>query len=248
MLASVRFNLTIPFLKLTSPTVTGTGALPPSASDDASDTSDVEPEKKKKSSSKAWIAGAVVGPLLGLALIGLVAFCLLRRKKKNKPSTLPPQSGTAMAPAPNPSQPPAGVAGYTDTKPQFTSPHQSYYDQGPPQQQQLYPQQGGFGGDVSPATQYATPAPVPYGSPSPPPQQQPAGVGMGGQPVYGSPNPNDTKMAHMHAPAPGTSELGAESAPHSPAGRPVSYAPPPPPPQGNPAPVYGAELQGSVVR
>jgi LPXTG-motif cell wall-anchored protein len=246
MPATVRTETATLFLLLTLPVLTGTAPNPTSTG------SSSKAEPKEKKSSKAWIAGAVVGPLLGLALIGLVAFFLIRRKKKSKPTTtLPPQSGAAMAPAPNPSQPPAGVAGYTDTKPQFTSPHQSYYDPGL-QQPQPYPQQGGFGasGDVSPATQYATPAPVPYGAPSPPPQQQQTtGVGMGGgQPVYGSPSPNDTKMAHMHAPAPGTSELGGDSAPQSPTGRPVSYAPAPVQPQGSHAPVYGAELQGSVVR
>ncbi|OAG04029.1 uncharacterized protein CC84DRAFT_1261047 [Paraphaeosphaeria sporulosa] len=47
-----------------------------------------QPTKPK---SKAWIAGAVVGPIIGLALIGLLAwFLLVRRKKKTTPPPPPP--------------------------------------------------------------------------------------------------------------------------------------------------------------
>lgn len=55
-----------------------------------------EPEEQKKE-SKAWIAGAVVGPIVGLALIGLVAFLLIRRRKNKK--NLAPAAGGAAAPA-----------------------------------------------------------------------------------------------------------------------------------------------------
>ncbi|KAH3950221.1 hypothetical protein HBH98_023160 [Parastagonospora nodorum] len=65
--------------------------------------------------SKAWIAGAVIGPIVGLALLGLLLFCCLRRKKKNKLKAS--QEGTATM-APIHPQPPAGVAGHTDAKPQ----------------------------------------------------------------------------------------------------------------------------------
>jgi hypothetical protein len=60
---------------------------------------------KGKSSSKAWIAGAVIGPVLGLLLVGaLVWFCLRRRKNKNK-LTAPQQGGALMASV-DPSHPP----------------------------------------------------------------------------------------------------------------------------------------------
>ncbi|KAF2640713.1 hypothetical protein P280DRAFT_549527 [Massarina eburnea CBS 473.64] len=41
---------------------------------------------KKKSKGKAWIAGAVVGPLIGIALVGAVVFflCVVKKKQKKK--------------------------------------------------------------------------------------------------------------------------------------------------------------------
>jgi LPXTG-motif cell wall-anchored protein len=55
--------------------------------------------EEEKSRSKAWIAGAVVGPLLGLALIGLLAFFFMRRKKKTlHKQQLAPASGSVPAP------------------------------------------------------------------------------------------------------------------------------------------------------
>lgn len=99
--------------------------------------------------SKAWIAGAVVGGLLALALIGAGVWSLLRRRKK---AVQLPQHGSAtMAPV-DPNQPPTGVEGYSDAKPRFPA-QPTYYDRpGQPNSytQQGYPQQGGF----SPAPQY----------------------------------------------------------------------------------------------
>lgn len=107
------------------------------------------------SGSKAWIAGAVVGPILGLALIGFGVWLFLRRKKK---ASLAPQHGTASMAPTDPSQPPAGVGGYTDAKPQFAPAQPTYYNQpGQPDAyaQQGYPQQGGFSPPQgSPAPQY----------------------------------------------------------------------------------------------
>ncbi|KAJ4350822.1 hypothetical protein N0V95_004374 [Ascochyta clinopodiicola] len=102
------------------------------------------PPAEVTSGSKAWIAGAVAGPILGLALVGLGIWFFLRRKKK---AALVPQYGTAsMAPI-DPSQPPAGVGGYTDAKPQFATSQPGYYS--PPGQSDHYvqqgsPQQGGY--------------------------------------------------------------------------------------------------------
>lgn len=103
-----------------------------------------------KSDSKAWIAGAVVGPILGLALVGAGVWFFLRRKKK---AARPPQHGSASMAPMSPNQPPAGVGGYTDAKPQFSPAQPTYYERpGQSDQfaQQGYPQQGGF----SPAQQY----------------------------------------------------------------------------------------------
>ncbi|UPX11990.1 uncharacterized protein EKO05_0002568 [Ascochyta rabiei] len=112
------------------------------------------------SGSKAWIAGAVAGPVLGLALVGLGVCFFLRRKKK---AAIAPQYGTAsMAPI-DPSQPPAGVGGYTDAKPQFASSHPGYYSQpGQPDHyaQQGSPQQGGYSTSPQFGFQSATSPPL----------------------------------------------------------------------------------------
>lgn len=102
------------------------------------------------SSSKAWIAGAVVGPILGLALVGVGVWLFLRRQKKG--AQLPQHGSAAMGPI-DPNSPPVGVGGYTDAKPLFHSAQPTYYDrpgQRDPYIQQGYPEQGGF----SPAPQY----------------------------------------------------------------------------------------------
>ena len=100
-----------------------------------------EPE----SSSQAWIAGAVVGLVLGLALVGAGVWLFLRRKKK---AVQLPQHGSAFMAPIDPSQPPAGVGGYTDAKPRFHPARPTYYDR---PGQLGYPQQGGF----SSAPQYS---------------------------------------------------------------------------------------------
>jgi hypothetical protein len=162
-----------------------------------------------KSTSKAWIAGAVIGPILGLLIVGaLVWFCLRRRKNKNKGVTSQ-QGGAAMAVI-NPSGPPAGVGGYTDAKPQFAQQQQQqaftpdpYANQGAFAAQQNYAD-----APVSPTTQYHAGSPqyntgvapynagaAPYNAPvSPPPQQ----------PFYG----NDIKQGYHGVPLSGASELG----------------------------------------
>jgi LPXTG-motif cell wall-anchored protein len=139
------------------------------------------PTNKKSGTSKAWIAGAVIGPLLGLALIGAIIFFVLRRRK-NKKNIAPQQGGTAMM-AVNTAQAPPGVGGYTDAKPQFTQQQQPTYtapqQQQPtyiaPQQQPAYnnpyanqgayaAQQGYNDAPLSPAPQYNTGA-GPYNPP-----------------------------------------------------------------------------------
>jgi LPXTG-motif cell wall-anchored protein len=180
----------------------------------------------KKEGSKAWIAGAVVGPILGLALIGAAVFFILRRRKNKKTTITPQQGGASMAQA-SPSHPPAGPGGYTETKPQFTPQSQPYgqpYAQPAPQDQ--YVQQGAYAAQqgyaaapMSPAPQYDGPSqynapgspPSQYSAPSSPPPQQ----GYYGQP--------DVKHAYSGAPQGGAFELGdgsngiASAAPVSPA-------------------------------
>jgi hypothetical protein len=96
------------------------------------------------SSSKPWIAGAVVGPITGFALVGAIVWFLLRRKRKA--AQLPQHGSASMAPV-DVNSPPVGVEGYTDAKPQFPSAQPTYYDgTGQPglYAQQGYPQQGAF--------------------------------------------------------------------------------------------------------
>jgi LPXTG-motif cell wall-anchored protein len=95
--------------------------------------------------SKAWIAGAVVGPIVGLALVGALFWFLLRRRK-NRGTT--PQQGSATMTSVDPSQPPAGA-----------------------NQSALAAQQGYASLPLSPAPHYNGGA-TPYNAPgSPPPQQ-----------------------------------------------------------------------------
>jgi LPXTG-motif cell wall-anchored protein len=73
-----------------SSTSTPTGGSTPSSS---------PPAGEEKSESKAWIAGAVVGPLVGLALIGFGIFFFMRRKKnRNTSRNVAPASGSIPAP------------------------------------------------------------------------------------------------------------------------------------------------------
>lgn len=49
----------------------------------------IPPPGDESGGSKAWIAGAVVGPLLGLALVGFLVWFFLRRRKRNQNSNAP---------------------------------------------------------------------------------------------------------------------------------------------------------------
>lgn len=163
--------------------------------------------------------------MLGLALIGAgVWLCLRRRKKKTAQMA---QHGTAsMAPV-NPSQPPAGVAGYTDAKPQFQPAQPTYYNPpGPPEPyaQHGYPQQGGFSPpQMSPAPQYSF------------------------QPAYNAtanPPPGAYAQDVKHEATGGASELGGTSSVLPPASPVVSSAPHSPQPAAAPV-SHVAELSGS---
>ncbi|KAH7347102.1 hypothetical protein BKA66DRAFT_447644 [Pyrenochaeta sp. MPI-SDFR-AT-0127] len=168
------------------------------------------PPPAEKSESKAWIAGAVVGPVVGLALIGAAVFFLLRRRK-NKTAVAPQAGGAAMVHT-DPSQPPAGVGGYTDAKPQFVPQAQPYGQTDPYANQGAYAAQQGYAAaPTSPAPQYPTPAP--YNAPGSPPPQQ----------TYQS----DVKYGYAGPPAGGAAELGGDSSGIAPVA-PASHAAPAP--------------------
>ncbi|KAH7108661.1 hypothetical protein B0J11DRAFT_586836 [Dendryphion nanum] len=137
-------------------------AIPNSAPAAASPTTS-QVNTEKKGSSKAWIAGAVAGPIIGIALIGLIAFFLIRRKKK---ATTQPVNGSTTLAATGGAPAGVGVGGF-ENKPQMSQPPvaggfnpNSAYNQNAEQNQYGQP-------PLSPAPQYS----APYAAPgSPPPQ------------------------------------------------------------------------------
>lgn len=147
-----------------------------------------------KKESKAWIAGAVVGPLVGLALIGFGVFFFMRRKKNNS-SIVAPATGS-VGPAP--------TAYQQNSYPSDPNAPPGYY---PPMQQQnagaagfvpvgVQKQDGYYGQPQSPMTQGSqSPNPQsPYGAPQQ--WQQPAA-----QPVYGAPSPSMSPVPQNAQPA-----------------------------------------------
>lgn len=138
---------------------------------------------RRKSKSKAWIAGAVVGPLLGLAILGLLACFFIRRKKnKSRNQTVAPATG---------GMPPPGAAAYQQN---------TYPTNNPAQPPQYYPdmqqnvaaaplgvgkQDGYYGPGANPQSPVTSQgSQSPYGA-APQQWQQP-----GAQPVYGAPSPS----------------------------------------------------------
>lgn len=156
----------------------------------------------QKKSSKAWIAGVVVGPIVGLILVCSLVWLCLRRRKNQKT-----QQGNAAMVSTNPSQP-VGVGGYTtDAKPQFTQQQQPVFGQNNQSTyaaQQTYTEAPG-----SPAPQYSA-GTSPYSPPiSPPPQQS----------YFG----NDLKNAYIPPLAGNASELGGETKAGAPAAQTTSH-------------------------
>lgn len=71
----------------------------------------VNPPTSEKSESKVWIAGAVIGPVVGIAIIGLLAWIFLIKKKKKNAAAAggPPAMGAAESVPPyNPASPQQG--------------------------------------------------------------------------------------------------------------------------------------------
>ncbi|KAL0939760.1 uncharacterized protein CTRU02_206369 [Colletotrichum truncatum] len=59
------------------------------------------PGPSESQSSKAWIAGAVIGPLAGIAIIGLVVFMVWRRRRRGAAGRDDPRKNGDLAEAPD---------------------------------------------------------------------------------------------------------------------------------------------------
>ncbi len=126
----------------------------------------------------------------------------------------------------DPSQPPAGVGGYTDAKPQFNNQQPDpYANQGAYNAQQGYAQ-----GPTSPVPGYTQPNAYANQPGSPPPQQafsNDVKYGYGGPPTQGAQELGGNTAAGavpaaQHSPAPQAAEMADNSAhnvaPHHPGG------------------------------
>ncbi|OCK76997.1 hypothetical protein K432DRAFT_407702 [Lepidopterella palustris CBS 459.81] len=141
-------------------------------------------------SSKAWIAGAVVGPLLGLALIGAIVFFLTRKKPAPPaPPVQPnqPQQISELKPGTGPYQP--QPVGY---QPEYVQP--GYQPTSP--------------GQMSPVPLYQ----APYSPPgSPPPVEAPTNTPAY---AYNGVTPEKSPVVvnqHMQSPQPLAAELSGDT-------------------------------------
>lgn len=179
------------------------------------------PNKKTSgSSSKVWIAGVIVGPIAGLALLGAILLFLFRRHK-NKKNAAAAATGVGVTPS---APPPAHYK--EEVKPQFAVQQQpavgvynvpqNYPASPAPQYSAPYAPPGtapvaapvqGYDSDVKYA-HMATPPP-----PLPPPPPQPHASELGGTTTRGpGPAPNMAELRGASAPAgsSGTAELSGE--------------------------------------
>ncbi|KAK7978187.1 hypothetical protein PG988_005677 [Apiospora saccharicola] len=90
-------------------TATTTPATPASSTTVPATTStSAETPSSAPASSQAWIAGAVAGPIVGCALVGLLVWWIMRRRMKKV-------TAGAAAPAPAPSAPVTEAARHTSS-------------------------------------------------------------------------------------------------------------------------------------
>ncbi|KAK1827005.1 hypothetical protein QBC39DRAFT_363004 [Podospora conica] len=178
------------------------------------------PQASTEGGSKAWIAGAVIGPIIGLALIGLVAFWLGRRRKAaNENHNI-------------------AVAGDAKTDPSVadqSSMHPSvYYGAGSPGMGSpgSPPIGGKYYQGEPPSGINSTPSPV--NGYQPMYQQQPAAYGGAGYPP-----PQQGHYPPQHSPQPSS---------YSPQPYPAQFAVPPPPLDRYQSPHNAAELPSAPMR
>ncbi|KAF2792165.1 hypothetical protein K505DRAFT_56910 [Melanomma pulvis-pyrius CBS 109.77] len=174
-------------------TTTGSTTVTPTPADSTIlPTISPNPPKKK---SQAWIAGAVVGPIIGLALVGILAWFCLAKRRKNK-TVVPPPSTTAPSYPGSPNQQPP-------------QPYNNNYQ--PPMQQN----QHGMAPYGVAQHESWTPAPTPgsphtQGSVSPHPPNSPYGA-----PVQPQQWQQQQQLHAPTSPAPGyVDEHGAVKQPH----------------------------------
>ncbi len=149
------------------------------------------------SSSKAWIAGAVIGPIAGLAIIVSIVFLLLRRRRRNFMAT--GQIGTAYM---GHEMEPHGVGGYSEVKPYPETKPPAYAHKATSRSpQELYSDTGFATQELSattPATGTFPPSQIPSRHPSPHPSQVSP---------YQSPVAPATNLAHSNSQTTKPSEL-----------------------------------------
>lgn len=172
--------------------------------------------------SKAWIAGAVIGPLLGLALIGFVVFFLMRRRKAANENH--------------------NMAVASDAKPDPSMADQSlmhpsvYYGAGSPSMTSPMapgsPPVGKYYQGEPPSAVTSTPSPVNgYMNPQQGMYQQQAAYG--GAPYPPQQGQYPPQQHGQYSPQPSQ---------YSPQPYPAQYATPPPPMDGYPSQHHAAEL------
>jgi len=207
------------------PSATGTGSRSEAAATDT--------PAATASTSQAWIAGAVIGPVVALAGLGFLAFWLGMRKAKNKNA---PEGTPSMMPPPgppmtdrgsyHPSYHYGGGSPVGSNVTPFANVHQDPAMMSTPSPPTVpgYPQSAN--GSYSP-NQYQSPqqyAASQFSAKSPPPQFQAP---------YGGP-----EIQHSQFRDPYTAELDSSVAP----------APAPQPPQPGQYPTNMPELDSSQVR
>lgn len=205
----VRNHLTFPVPSSASPEpslVTSNPAITtPATTPEA--TSISLPERK---SSKAWIAAAVMVPLVGLAGLGFLFFLFVRYKRKKQEAQARGAGGPPPAiPAPYTNQPDPNLP------PQYYAPQMQQGAGGPgmvpfgvaKHDSWAPPQSPNTQGSISPNPHNSV-----YGAPDQQQWQSPntqnTSVPIGGKPVYGGPSPSLSPQSAHAYPAPSVGENG----------------------------------------
>ncbi|CAG9948366.1 unnamed protein product [Clonostachys rosea f. rosea IK726] len=149
-----------------------------------STTSTSPPPPPSSSSSQAWIAGPVIGGVVGLALIGFLVWWLMRRRRRRAQAQHPVSQVAQTSEVPKTGSP-AITSQWSSPAPTYGSPHNGY-------------------APTSPTGTAVPPYPSQYPPPGPGSPSQMSSYGQGPSPVHGvSPPPGQYAPQHQwQAPAP----------------------------------------------